>query len=451
VSLSPGDEPLPRPDSPAYRDGPLPQGLKSYPKMPNPDYPHLGFNPVPGSTETVRALRKKLSGCAEVLQDTHDLVTRLLDGSYWKGDAAVAFREQLEDGPLPSNLKNAAQSLRKAAKQLGRWEGELDDFQGRARQLERSAKDAQDVVDSAKGRAAKAGADPDLDKKGDDRDTARKALDRANAAVEEAEAELERIRTRARRLAEEHESKAKHRAAKIRDATEKLAPQEPGWFDEALDWLGENLPDILSFVAGVIGVAALLLAGPLGWGIAMVAALMLTASAISLTAFVLRLSNPEVRASLWDGISKGELDADFWSNTVSVSADFAGAVPGLGAVSKGAVTGVQAIARTTEAVSLGRKLALYGAKTMDEAKAIAGLENTLVVRAVSGFSNPAAAAKTVAVTSGAVGVSTAGSGLYGKVVDADDNKYKEGTVAGIDGTRLVVDNGGILNLVRHVF
>ncbi|MFA0840985.1 WXG100 family type VII secretion target [Streptomyces rochei] len=95
-----------------------PQGLKSAPRIPNPDYPHLGFNPVPGDTETVRSLRKKLSGCAKVLQDAYDTVTKLLDGSYWQGDAAVAFREQLDGGPLPLNLKNAAHSVRKAAKQL---------------------------------------------------------------------------------------------------------------------------------------------------------------------------------------------------------------------------------------------------------------------------------------------------------------------------------------------
>ena len=95
-----------------------PQGLKSAPHIPNPAYPHLGFNPVPGDPETVRRLHKKLAGCAKVLEETHDLVTKLLDGSYWKGDAAVAFREQLDGGPLPLNLKNAAHSIRKAARQL---------------------------------------------------------------------------------------------------------------------------------------------------------------------------------------------------------------------------------------------------------------------------------------------------------------------------------------------
>ncbi|MER6631309.1 WXG100 family type VII secretion target, partial [Streptomyces sp. NPDC000987] len=131
------------PDPLSRADLDQPQGPKPAPHIPNPGYPHLGFNPVPGDTETVRALHKKLSGCAKILEDTHGLVTRLLDGSYWEGDAAVAFREQLDGGPLPLNLKNAAHSLRKAAKQLGRWEDELDDFQRRARELEQKAEDAQ--------------------------------------------------------------------------------------------------------------------------------------------------------------------------------------------------------------------------------------------------------------------------------------------------------------------
>ena len=142
-----------------------PKDSKSSPQIPNPDYPHLGFNPVPGSTETVSGLHKKLAGCAKVLEDTRDLVTKLMDGSYWKGDAAVAFREQLDGGPLPLNLKNAARSIRKAAKQLKLWEGELDDFQRRAKRLDEEAKDARAAVDTAKGKATTAGDDPALDKK----------------------------------------------------------------------------------------------------------------------------------------------------------------------------------------------------------------------------------------------------------------------------------------------
>ncbi|MFB6555648.1 putative T7SS-secreted protein, partial [Streptomyces sp. NPDC056405] len=380
-----------------------PQGLKSAPRIPNPGYPHLGFNPVPGDTETVRGLQKKLSGCAKVLQETHDLVTKLLDGSYWMGDAAVAFREQLDGGPLPLNLKNAAHSVRKAARQLDRWEGELDDFQRRAKKLEEDAKEAQAAVDRAQGRANKAGDDPDLKKDGADHEAAQKALTRANADLDDAQAELKKVIGKAKRLAEEHEEKAGYRAGKIRDATKKLVPHEPGWFDEVLDWLGDNLPDILSFTAGLIGVVALLLAGPLGLGLATLAALMLTASGLSATALVLRLADPEVRASLMDGITKGELDADFWSNAVSVGADVAGALPGLGAVVKGSKEAAQALRTGTPSLGFWQKAATYGSQSLDEAGHIIGLENSLVARAVRGFTDPVKAAKVVAATSGLTG------------------------------------------------
>ncbi|KAF3467261.1 putative T7SS-secreted protein [Streptomyces sp. Tu 3180] len=428
----------------------LPQGLKSAPRMPNPDCPHLGFNPVPGDTETVRRLHKKLSGCAEALQDTHDVVTGLLDGSHWKGDAAVAFREQLDDGPLPLNLKNAAHSLRKAARQLSRWEGELDDFRRRAKQLEDDAREARAEVDRAEGRAARAEGHPDLEKEGSDREAARRALTRANNDVEEAQAELDKVIGRAKRLAEEHERRAQLRARKIRDATKKLAPQEPGWFDEALDWLGDNLPDILSFLAGVAGVVAILFAGPLG--LAMVAALMLTASGLSVTALGLRLlANPETLESLKDGFTKGELDADFWSNLVSVGADAAGAIPGLAAVAAGAKGAVNTLRTGGATLSLAQKTALLGTKTMENMQAISRLDNPFVARAVRGLGNPDTAARTVTITSGLVGVGTAGFGLYNKVVDADDDGIKDGAVAGVDGTRLILDNAGIFDVVRHAF
>lgn len=374
-----------------------------------------------------------------------------MDGSYWEGDAAVAFREQLDGGPLPLNLKNAAHSIRKAARQLDRWEGELDDFQRRAKRLEEDAKVAQAAVDRAKGRATEAGDDPGLDKKGADHDAAKKALTRANTDVEEAEAELEKIRGRARTLAEEHEEKAKFRATKIRDATKKLAPHEPGWFDNALDWFGDNLPDILSFAAGALGLAVLILAGPLGWGLMTVALLTISASALSLTAFGMRLSEPEVRASLWDGLRNGEFDADFWSNFVSVGADLAGGIPGVGAVVKGGVEATDAIRTGSQTLDFWQKAAVYGTKTADEVEAISRVSNPLIARAVRGFSDPEKAANVVSAGSGTTGMVTGGFGLYNKWVNADDDGIKDGAVAGIDGSRLILDNGGIVGVFRYVF
>ncbi|MFI9373199.1 putative T7SS-secreted protein [Streptomyces parvulus] len=428
-----------------------PQGLKSAPRMPNPAYPHLGFNPVPGDTEAVRGLEKKLSGCAKVLQEAHDLVTKLLDGSYWKGDAAVAFREQLDGGPLPLNLKNAAHSVRKAARQLDRWEGELTDFQRRAGKLDEDAREARAAVARAQGRVEKLGDAADLKTGGGDGDGAREDLTRAKGDLDDAQAELAAVIGKAKRLAEEHERQAGLRARKIRDATRKLVPHEPGMFDEALDWLGDNLPDILSFTAGLVGVTALLLAGPMGWGVATVAALMLTSSGISTIALGLRLSDAEVQASLWDGLTKGELDADFWSNTVSVGADAVGALPGIAAVAKGSFEATRAVRRSGQVLDFWQKAGTYGAKIKSEAGAITSLENSMVARAVRGLSNPGRAASAISGTSGLVGVGTGGFGLYNKAVDADDSGIKDGAVASIDGSRLVLDGGGLADIARYIF
>lgn len=447
MTVTSGAEQSPYINSPAGRNGDLPQGLKSSPSIPNPNYPHLGFNPTPGDTGTVRDLGKKLGTCAKVLDETHELVTKLMDGSYWKGDAAVAFREQLEDGPLPLNLKNAAHSVRKAARQLDRWEGELEDFQRRAKKLEQDAKDAQDAVDAAKGHAAKAKNDPNLDEKGDKGEKAQKSLSSANTAVEEAQAELDKIIGRAKKLAEEHETKARYRAGKVRDATKKLAPHEPGWLEELGEWFVENLPDILSFTAGVIGLVALFVAT----GGMAAAVLLLAAAALSASALTMRLSDPKVRASLADGILNGELDSDFWGNVVSLGGDVLGAVPGVSAVGVGVRGTMRALQAGEEVVTLGKVLTTLGSKTIGEAKAISNLGNPALNLVVRGARDSARAGEVVEITSASLGVMTAGYGLVSSAVDELDNDGAKDTGTGIDGARTILDGGALIDLAQHVF
>ncbi|MGW0913933.1 hypothetical protein ACWD1Z_19610 [Streptomyces sp. NPDC002784] len=447
MTVTPGLEQPPFVSSPAAREGNLPQGLKSSPTIPNPNYPHLGFNPTPGDIGTVRDLYKKLVDCVKVLEETHGLVTKLMDGSYWKGDAAVAYREQLEGGPLPLNLKNAARSLRKAARQLDRWEGELDDFQRRAKKLDHDARDAHDAVDKAKGHADKAKNNPDLDGKGESHDEARKDLTHANTAVQEAQAELDKIIGKAKRLAEEHEQQARHRAGKIRDATDKLAPHEPGWLDELGEWITENLPDILSFTAGVIGLVALFVAT----GGMAAAVLLLAAAALSASALAMRLSDSEVLASLKDGFMKGEFDSDFWGNLVSVGGDILGAVPGVAAVGMGVRGTMSALRAGEEAVTLGKVLTTLGSKTMDEAKAITGLGNSTLDLVVRGARDSAKAGQVVEITSASLGVVTAGYGLVSSAVDSLDNDGAKDSGTGVDGVRGILDGGALVDLARYAF
>lgn len=418
-----------------------PQGLKSAPHIPNPNYSALGFNPVPGSPDTVRSLHKKLASCAKVLDDTHGQVTKLMAGSYWEGDAAVAFREQIDGGPLPLNLKNAAHSLTKAAKQLSRWHDELDEFQRRAKLLNEEAKDARAAVEAAQGRVSEV-----PDGAGDRKaaGAAAAAQKRANGKLDEAQAELDRILGRARRLASEHEEKAAYRARKIRGATRKLAPKEPGLFEEIGEWLTENLPDILSFVAGVVGLVALFV---VTGGVA-AAVLLLVAGALSAGALTLRLTDAEVMASLTDGFTKGELDADFWGNVVSLGGDAVGVLPGVGAVGRSLIKAAEA---GGEALTLGQRLATFGTSTMEEARAMAGLENTPLTLALRGAPNVPKAVEVVEKTSGAVGVGTAGYGLVASAVDAVDNDGVKQGSTGVDGARLGLDGGGLFDLARHVF
>ncbi|MFJ4783376.1 putative T7SS-secreted protein [Streptomyces sp. NPDC088794] len=407
----------------------------------------MGFNPTPGDTDTVHELYKKLSNCAKVLEETHGIVTKLMDGSYWKGDAAVAFREQLEGGPLPLNLKNAAHSIRKAARQLNSWEGELEEFQRRANRLEQDAKDAQNLVDTAKGHASTAKKDPGLDAKGSRHDKAQKTLTTADTAVQQAQAELDKVIGRAKKLAAEHEEKSRYRAGKIRDATKKLAPHEPGWLEDFADWFTENLPDILSFTAGVIGLVALFVAT----GGTAAAVLLLAAAALSAYALIERLLDPEVLASLKDGFTEGEFDSDFWGNIVSLGGDVLGLVPGVTVVSTGVRATVNTLRAGEEAVTLGKVVTTFGSKTMSEAKAISDLGNPALDLVVRGARDSARAGEIVEISSASLGVVTAGYGLVSSAVDELDNDGVTDGSTGVDGVRSVLDGGALIDLARHAF
>ncbi|MFE9613687.1 hypothetical protein [Streptomyces sp. NPDC006012] len=414
------------------------------------DYPHLGFDPAPGSTDTVSDLHKKLGNCAMALEESRDLVTKLMDGSYWQGDAAVAFREELQGGALPLNLKNAEHSIRKAARQLIRWEGELDDFQRRAVRLESDARDAQAVLDSAKGRASKAENAPDLEKKGTRNDDARKTLTHANTAVQEAQADLDEIIGKARKLAEEHAEQARYRAGKISDATTKLAPHEPGAWDRFTDWLGDNLPDILSACAAVLGVIALFATGPLA-----VAMLLVGAALLSGTSLALRLQDDEVFASLEDGFTKGELDLDFWTNIVAVVGDGLGAIPGIGAVGKGLLKAPEALSVAARAAdgtfTFTQRVATVGASIREEAVAISDAPGVLEGMRVFGARTEQILPK-VEATATWLGAGTAVYGLAGSVYDTLDSDGAKMTSNVLDGVRTgAIDGTGTASILKYVF
>ncbi|NUP74571.1 MAG: hypothetical protein HOQ07_07970, partial [Sinomonas sp.] len=341
-------------------------------------------------------------------------------------------------------------SIRKAARQLGGWEGELDDLQRRARGLDADAKHAQSVLDAARGHASKARNDPDLKKMGAGHGDARTALTHANTAVNEAQAEFDRIVGKAKKLAEEHEERARYHARRIRGATQKLAPHEPGAWDTFTDWVDENLPDILSGIAAVLGVIALFATGPLA-----VPLLMVAAAALSGTALVLRLQDDQAWASLRDGILNQEFDADFWSNAISVVGDALGVVPGLGAVTKGLLRAPEALgaaARSTDgALTVGQKMATLGASIREEAVALSEAPSLLETMEVFGASTATVLPK-VETAATWLGAGTAAYGLAASYYDSLDTDGASVVMSTLDGVRTgSIDGSATVGVFDYLF
>ncbi|MFK0120524.1 hypothetical protein [Streptomyces sp. NPDC090994] len=404
-------------------------------------YPNLGFDPAPGQISVVSGLTEKLKKSAQTIADAHQMIENLRSGSSWEGDAAVAFREQL-DGALPTNLKNAHTSITRAATALADWQRALDGYQDRARTLNGQAKEAQGKVDTAEGREKSASANPDLKLAGqsftDDAelksaqarlDKATEELTKARQAVTDARTEYDDVIRRARELEEEHATDARGKARVLRDSTDKLAPEEPNWFESSMEWVGDNLTDILGAVAAIAGLAALFFAVPVG------PILLLVAAAASAATLISRLSDPVVRASLKDGFTKGEFDADFWSNAVGVVGDSLGVVPGVGAVARGVNGAVRSASAGAEALTLGQRLSSAGGKTWLAAQRIHAADNPLTTWLVKGAADPSAMAKAIDVSVSGAGALTGTYGVAKNVWEDIKNPAAESASTGADGVR----------------
>ncbi|MER7664042.1 hypothetical protein [Streptomyces sp. NPDC096193] len=396
---------------------------------PAPDYPHLGWNPVPGNPSAVSTLQTKLNSSAEALGTAYRLVTELLgQSSFWHGEAADAFRAAI-DGELPKYLKNAHRSVSKAAKQLGRWHDDLVSYQATARRYDTQAK-----LDTAA--ITKAEAHHDLLRAA--ASTPEPELRAAAESVTKAREALASVRKLARELEEAHGAEAGRIAKGLNEATVKLAPKEPGVMDRFLKWVDEDLGDVLSDVSAVAGFFALVIGpfcGPVGL------ALLLVATAASIGALTLHVADPKVRTSLKDGFTKGQYDADFWDSAVTLTGDALGSVPGVASIAHGAKS-ASAAAHAASAVVDSSSLAVAQAgsrgfgsgawSAMDEMRQV---ENPLTTWALQ--RTPESVQTSVKYGLPSAGAATAAShyGPWG-----DNETLAEGATA-VDGTRAIVDDG----------
>jgi hypothetical protein len=324
-------------------------------------YPNLGWNPVPGVPGEVNSLRQKVASAASALRSSQRQLDKLIgESSYWEGDAAKAFREAI-DGDLPTYIKNAARSLEKAADQLGNWDGYLASNRDLAKKYDDAAAEKKSAMASAKERHAQAEKHPDLGLAGQqfstqeeaDAATARlraaeRSLNEATIALDNANGEYNDIIAKAEVLEHTHADNAETVAKSLDDATDKLAPQEPGWLSKAVDAIWDGIKvagEFLAEHAGTIGaIAGLLALFPVLTPI--MAPIALAASAVSMGK---NLLDDKFRSDLFGGGS----GMDQFSAWASLVGDAVGVIPGgkaLGLAAKegfeGAADGVSIASKT---------------------------------------------------------------------------------------------------------
>ncbi|MBZ6228597.1 enoyl-CoA hydratase/isomerase family protein [Streptomyces olivaceus] len=214
-----------------------------------PAFPNIGWDPTPGNVDDTRDLAKKLGSLASDLGTAMRELERIECGA-WKGKTAIAFTEYIGEDVTPL-IRKSFESFDKASRALHRWSNELEDFQGEANRLEKSAGKKLDERADAEAKA---------DGKGS------KELGEASSAVDGVVQKVHDL--------EERFKEAARLIGKELDKAGDLAPNEPGFWDKlgkgisdawdaTGDWLKEHadlikaIGDVLSDITAVLGMLAI--------------------------------------------------------------------------------------------------------------------------------------------------------------------------------------------------
>ncbi|MFC1420204.1 hypothetical protein [Streptacidiphilus cavernicola] len=195
-------------------------------------FPGIGFDPAPGSLDTVASLASSLATAQQELAEALATVRQVASGGEaWQGAAAEGFAQRV--GQLPQHLDTAQQSFGEAAEELESWQSQLGGMKNQARELEAQAEAARRNVQQAQG-------SPDLGLAGQtfttgpELEQAERRYQAATATLNRAEAELDGLVEQAKRLLEQHRGLAESVAAAVERAAH-LAPSGPGFFHRIMD------------------------------------------------------------------------------------------------------------------------------------------------------------------------------------------------------------------------
>lgn len=219
------------------------------------DYPTLGFDPTPGDHAQVTSLGGTLGTVSRAMNEICNVLQGADDGE-WRGEAARGFRNLLDDDVRPK-VSEAADAFEIAHRAVSQWGVSLGAFQSRARSLEAqaaaAARDAEAARTALDGLPAPGGTPPPA--ADDDAAQAQARQDAADRTrltgdLSAASGLLSELRRDAGVLHREYDARGADAAASLRDAIS-IAPEEPGWFESAIDAvahlfheLGELLLDV---------------------------------------------------------------------------------------------------------------------------------------------------------------------------------------------------------------
>lgn len=111
-------------------------------------YAGLGFDPVPGNVDQVRAVAEALAMAARRTGDAEDRISSAAGASdAWHGVAADEFRHRIV--PLTGRLRDRQDAMNSAAELLFSWAGVLSDLRSRAEQYDRRARQLNDRIGAA--------------------------------------------------------------------------------------------------------------------------------------------------------------------------------------------------------------------------------------------------------------------------------------------------------------
>lgn len=209
-------------------------------------YQALGFNPTPGDPNRGEEMARKLRDAADALGQMDDSLSGT-GSQVWEGKTASAFYGLVSDDLKP-RIKEAHDSFSGASRALDRWLVDLEDYQARARSLEREAEEASSDVRTAQASLDNMGDAPEDD--ADALNTFENQKTSHQHSLDGKQGALDDIIRRARSLAGEASISATETSKALNVAMD-IAPDKPGLFDrlgDAFKDIGEFLKDVAEFV-----------------------------------------------------------------------------------------------------------------------------------------------------------------------------------------------------------